>query len=129
MSRFTVPEGDVAKEWRRLKDPAFVNGFPVSRSYGGGRGRTEVHNPTGWKEIHQLLREYVTPAFNSSGVPHCAAAPSEADLHSPVEGTSCPMTSSSPNTGDFIGDKPAGSHTKPKRDKARRKRGTGHQHK
>ena len=135
MSLFTVSESDVTKEWKRLKDPAFANGFPISRSYGGGRGREEVRNPTGWEEVLQLLQEYVSPDFVSSNVPHHDGPPSEADRHpghSHVQDASYPSSSSSQAPGDIGGErtsKPTGSHTKPKRDKARRKCGTGNKHK
>jgi hypothetical protein len=131
MNLFTVSESDVTKEWRRLKDPAFANSFPTSRSYGGGRGRKEVHKPTEWKEILKLLQESVPPDFVSLDVPHHHAPSSEADRHpcySHVRDEGHPLSLSSQIPGD-LGDErpsqPTGSHTKPKRDKARRKRNTG----
>jgi len=132
MNLFTVSESDVTKEWRRLEDPAFANGFPTSRSYGGGRGREEVRNPTGWKEILQLLQEYVPPDFVSSNVPHHHPPPSEADQHPCYNHVRDESSSSSQIPGDLDDErpsKPTGSHTKPKRDKARRKRNTGNKHK
>lgn len=104
ITRFIISEGDVTKEWRRLKDPAFANSFPISRSYGGGRGRTEVNNPAEWKEILQLLREYVSPAGVSSSVPHHSAP-------APREGG---WTPASRNPRDFGGkptSEPTGSQT------------------
>lgn len=133
--QFEISETDATKEWRRLKDPVFANGFPPSRSYGGGRGRTEANNPIEWKEILQLLQEYVPPAVVSSSVPHHPVPLSEVDQtlrDSPLQSGSRPFTSSSQTPGDLSGEqtsRPTGSHTKPKRDKTRRKRGAGNQHK
>ena len=135
MSRFKVSENDVTQEWRRLQDPAFANGFPISRSYGGGGRRAEVHNPAGWKKIIQLLQEYLPPDFVSSSVLHHHAPPSEVDRHpcsSDVQDASYPFSSSSRIQGDLNDEqtsKPSGSRTKTKRDKGRRKRGTGNTHK
>jgi len=134
MSLFKVSERDVIQEWTRLKDPAFTNGFPISRSYGGGRG-AELRNPTGWKEILHLLQENLPPDVVSSNVPHHHAPPSEADQHprySHVQDARYPSSSSLRIPGDLNDDptsKPKGSNTRPKRDKARRKRGTGNKHK
>ena len=134
MNLFTVSESDVTKEWRRFEHPAFADGFLISRSYGGGRGREGVRNPTGWEEILQLLQEYASPDFVSSNVPHHDGPPSEADRdpgHSHVQDASHPLSSSQTpgDVGDKRTSKPTGSHTKPKRDKARRKCGTDNKHK
>jgi hypothetical protein len=127
---FAVSEIDVTNELKRLKNPAFANGFPIARSYGGGRGRTEVNNPTGWKEILKLLHDFVEPV-----VSHHLAPPPEAERHSrhyPVQGGSNWFAPTSPNPGDFSNERTSeasGSHPRSKRDKARRKRGTGNQYK
>jgi hypothetical protein len=116
MNWFEVSEADVAKELKRLDDPAFANGFPIGRSYGGGRGRAEVRNPTEWDAILKLLHDFVEPP-----VSHHAAPPSEPErdsLHSTVQGGNYPSTLSSLNPGDSS----SGSHPRPKRDKAHRKR-------
>jgi ankyrin repeat protein len=119
------------------------------RSGRGSRTRllqtaSQFHDRTAEEEEEQKYRthwngrrssiyceEYVPPSFVPSDVPRRPLSPSE-PCYGHTQGASCPLAPSSQNAGDISSErtsKPTGSPAIPKRDKARRKRGTTHQRK